>query len=318
MPAGAIERWYSRGVYPRLQHVLTGLSNLAPFSLFDVLCLFALVATVLLLYRSVRDGGVGRGLWRAMRTLAPAAAAIYLVFLSTWGLNYRRVPITDKLAFDPAKATPAAVTGLGERAVVSLNQLYRPAHESPTPLPALSAAFESVQAALGSPPIVPSRPKSTLLGGYFHNAAIAGMTDPFLLETLVAPDLLDVEKPFVIAHEWGHLAGYADESEANFLAWLTCMRADDAARYSAWLVLLGALEPPFRKLNIGTRIDIFAMTYRYSHTPRLLRFAAREGYDKYLKANRVKKGVESYDAVVHLIVGTTFDPSGNPVMRQAH
>ena len=46
------------------------------------------------------------------------------------------------------------------------------------------------------------------------------MTDPFLLETLLAPDLLDVERPFVIAHEWAHLAGYADESEANFVAWL--------------------------------------------------------------------------------------------------
>ena len=62
------------------------------------------------------------------------------------------------------------------------------------------------------------RPKPTLLGGYFHKASIAGMTDPFFLETLLAPDLLDVERPFVIAHEWAHLAGYADESEANFVA----------------------------------------------------------------------------------------------------
>ena len=38
------------------------------------------------------------------------------------------------------------------------------------------------------------------------------------------------ERPFVIAHEWAHLAGYADESEANFVAWLTCRRADPADR----------------------------------------------------------------------------------------
>ena len=54
------------------------------------------------------------------------------------------------------------------------------------------------------------------------------MTDPFFLETLLAPDLLDVERPFVIAHEWGHLAGYADESEANFIAWLACRRGSRA------------------------------------------------------------------------------------------
>ena len=75
---------------------------------------------------------------------------------------------------------------------------------------------------------MPGRPEATLLGGYFHQAAIAGMTDPFFLETLIAPDLLDVERPFVIAHEWAHLAGYADESEANFVAWLTCRRGDAA------------------------------------------------------------------------------------------
>jgi hypothetical protein len=33
------------------------------------------------------------------------------------------------------------------------------------------------------------------------------MTDPFLLETLLASNLLPFEVPAVIAHEWGHLAG---------------------------------------------------------------------------------------------------------------
>ena len=65
------------------------------------------------------------------------------------------------------------------------------------------------------------------------------MTDPFFLETLLAPDLLDVERPFVIAHEWAHLAGYADESEANFVAWLTCRRGSPRAQYSAGLALFG-------------------------------------------------------------------------------
>ena len=59
---------------------------------------------------------------------------------------------------------------------------------------------------------------------YFRWAAIDGMTDPFFLEVIVNPDVLPVERPFVLAHEWAHLAGYADESEANFVAWLTCVQ----------------------------------------------------------------------------------------------
>jgi hypothetical protein len=46
-----------------------------------------------------------------------------------------------------------------------------------------------------------------------------------------------------------------------------------------------------------------------------LRFAARQGYDKFLKANRVERGVESYDAVVQLILGTAVDRNGNPLVR---
>ena len=63
------------------------------------------------------------------------------------------------------------------------------------------------------------------------------MTDPFFLETLVVRGLLPFEEPFVIAHEWSHLAGFTDEGEANFVGWLTCLRASDAAKYSGWLFL---------------------------------------------------------------------------------
>ena len=63
------------------------------------------------------------------------------------------------------------------------------------------------------------------------------MVNPFGLEVLVNPDLLPFERPFVAAHEWGHLAGYATEADANFVGWLTCVRASPAAQYSGWFYL---------------------------------------------------------------------------------
>jgi hypothetical protein len=143
------------------------------------------------------------------------------------------------------------------------------------------------------------------------------MTDPFFLEITLAPDLTDVERPFVIAHEWGHLAGYADESEASFLAWLTCMRGDMAAQYSAWLALVGHVGPIPRapRLTAGPRIDLFTIQARYRHTNELLRFAASQSYDKYLKANRVSAGIRSYDGVLQLILGTGFDEGWRPRLK---
>jgi len=317
LPALAVERWYSRGLFPPLQRAMTSVSNIAPFALFDVLWIGALAAAAILAYRQ-RRAGWRTGSLRVALVLACAAVAVYLAFLAAWGLNYRRVPLAEKLVIDETRITAAAHAALGDRAVTVLNADYARAHQGPTDLEALRAVFQQAHGGLGGAPIVTGRPKATLLGWYFHKASIAGMTDPFFLETLLAPDLLEVERPFVIAHEWAHLAGYADESEANFVAYLACRRGDAAARYSAALMIVG-YAPGSRRLadalDPGPKIDLYAIRQRYRQTNVALRFAARESYDRYLKANRVEKGIESYDAVVELILGTELDASGNPRRR---
>lgn len=316
LPAQAIERWYSRGVFPALQRALTTVSNVVPFALFDVLWIGAVAATAILAYR--QRNGWRQGLLRVVTVLACAAVIVYLGFLATWGLNYRRVPLDQKVVFDEARVTAAAHAALGDWAVATLNAEYARAHQGPVDLEALRAAFQDAIRGLGGAPIVTGRPKATLLGWYFHKASIAGMTDPFFLETLLAPDLLDVERPFVIAHEWAHLAGYADESEANFVAFLACRRGDPMARYSAALMIVGyapGSRPLRDALESGPKSDLYAIRQRYRQTSGALRFAARESYDRYLKANRVEKGIESYDAVVQLILGTPLDRAGNPHLR---
>ncbi len=62
-----------------------------------------------------------------------------------------------------------------------------------------------------------------MLTPFFTWAGVTGMMNPFGLETIVHPDLLPFERPFVLAHEWAHLAGHADEAEASAVGWLACM-----------------------------------------------------------------------------------------------
>jgi hypothetical protein len=321
LPSGTIERWYSRGAYLSIERALATTSNLVPFALFDALWGCAVVVFAVAAYRAIAGLGWMRGAGRVAVTLARTAAVAYLAFLTLWGLNYRRVPLTLKLSFDPARVTREAAARLAARTVVALNRTYAAAHARPTTLSALAASFHDTERSLGAPrTIVPGRPKQTLLGGYFHHAAVSGMTDPFFLETLIAPDLLEVERPFVIAHEWGHLAGYAAESEASFVGWLTCLRADESAQYSAWLALFEILQSHVsrdvaRQLDGGPKSDLYAMRYRYVRTSPLVRAAARETYDRYLKANRVEQGIASYDEVVQLILGTQVGADGRPRVR---
>jgi uncharacterized protein DUF3810 len=325
VPRGWVERWYSEGVYSRLQRSVTALSNAIDWSLFDVVCVIALTGALLIVVRSVQRAGCIRGSAGAIWRLAILASVGYLAFLAMWGLNYRRVPLADKLAFDRTRVTARATADLAMRAAGELNRLHGAAHRVPLDERDLVAPFHEAQRVLGSRgAIVVGTPKRTLLGLYFRRAAIAGMTDPFLLEVMLAPDLLDVERPFVLSHEWGHLAGYADESEANFIGWLACARGNELAQYSGWLAVFGhsagvlpvaERRAAFAALETGPRQDLAAIAARYEATSRIVRVAARETYDRYLKANRVTEGIESYDAVLQLILGTVFDANWTPRLR---
>ena len=336
LPRALVERWYSTGLYPVVQQVLTPVSNLLPFAWLDVMVIAAVPAALFALIRA------GRSAWRARRPvillvavghLAAAAAALYLVFLILWGFNYRRMPMEERLVLDRGAPAPAAVVALGLEAVTRLNQLHAPAHATgwvndQRENAPLRQAFIDVQASLSdASPAVPGRLKRTALGLYFRWTGVDGMVNPFALEVLANPDLLPFERAFVAAHEWSHLAGYADESEANFVGWLACIGADVPTQYSGWLYLfwqingevgtedrarLGAALAP------GPRADLDAIVERLQRgqLPQL-RMVSWLVYDQYLKANRVEEGVRSYGAVVTLLLRARFDEGWTPVRRGA-
>ena len=166
---------------------------------------------------------------------------MFLLFLAIWGLNYRRVPLDQKLEYDQRRVTREAAIRLGTYAVREVNALHAAAHEPERrgDGPALETAFASAERMLGSERLAVHRscPSVRCSSGISAAAAIDGMTDPFFLEVIINPDTLPFERPFVLTHEWAHLAGYANEAEANFVAWLACTQGDAMARYSGWLAI---------------------------------------------------------------------------------
>ncbi len=322
-PSSWVEALYSRRFYPTLQNLLAPLSGFVPFALFDLLLAGAAACVGVWWIAAVRRAGTG-GLPRAvlvagLRTIA-LAAAVYLVFLVMWGFNYRREPLAAKLGHDAGRVTAQALGALGVETADRLNDLYpavaRAAWPALDALPArLGPAFERVQRELGSGrAAVVGVPKATLLAPYFRWAGIAGMISPFTLEILVNDAVLPFERPYVVAHEWAHLAGYAAESEASFVGWLTCLAGDDASRYSAWLYLMPRvvrhLDEEGRgrvwgRLAAGPAADLRAVALRLRAAVPFVQRNANRVYDRYLRANRVQAGIASYGEVVDLVLGTT-------------
>lgn len=317
-----VEDVYARRWYPLLQANLTTISNQVPIALFDV----ALVAIILLVIaiwvitlKRAKKKRL-RAIGQAVLSTLSVAAVIYLWFLTTWGFNYARQPLEARLPFDASRVTPAAVRALAEHAVREANRTHAAGHAAGFPevnaMPQpLITALQDVERELGRPrTTVIARPKYSLLTPFFRASTVSGMCDPFFLETLVNPDLTGPERPYVLAHEWAHLSGYAPEDDASFVGLLAALRAGPAAEYSAWLELaftaISQLQPVTQRLVLqnleeGPRRDQQAIYDRVMGSRvEVVDKAAWTTYDQMLKAQGVEEGIHSYSRVVQLLIGT--------------
>ncbi len=248
IPAGMVERLYSTGLYLTIQPLLTGASNRTPFALLDLL-IVGRRRDMGRLRRSRRrrigepdsrrssDSRSHDSLVRGVLFTVPRDMGAELSPAPPdrqAGVRWRRGDGrcgARRSRRRRRSAECAASTGTCRGDGGTTDGASRVDV-------GLASAFARAVGDAGIPSsIVVGRPKRTLLDWYFRRAGVDGMTDPFFLETLLASGVLPFERPFLVAHEWSHLAGIADEGEANFVGWLTCRRGSPADQYSGWLFL---------------------------------------------------------------------------------
>jgi hypothetical protein len=323
LPPAPVERLYATTWYPRLQPLLTGASNTVSFAWLDPLVVLAVgvvVAAAVRSWRRAAAGVVRRGV-TVVLLVAQVAAVLYLVFLVAWGLNYRRAPSAERLEVSRDRVTSDRLERLGRASLVQINHLYDPGRgltrlRGERLVADLAPAFAEAERVLGSGwHAAPGWPKTSILARVFPLAGVDGMINPFGLEVILNPEVLPFERPFVLAHEWAHLAGNAPESDASFVAFLTCLRGTRDAQYSGWLDLflhvLRTAPPTSRHalletLADGPRADLRAIEARLRRAQPAVQRVSWKVYDQYLRANRVESGVQNYDEVIALVLGSRF------------
>ena len=326
VPAAFIDRWYSQGVYPPIQGALTAATNVVPGAVIDWMIA---AAALLVFFRAIQfvlralTGHPLAAVSEAARRLTRGVGLVALLFLVLWGLNYRRLPLETALGGPPdERITTAAL----RTAVIDANALaarVRPRDElaAEVAYPALADALRQPMnqalSLLGRTPLQrPGVPKSSLiLTPFFTWAGVNGMINPLALESIVHPGLVPAERGFVLAHEWAHLAGHADEAEASAVGWLACMKGAPVLAYSASLYLImeaGGAMPRSEwravsaKLDAGVRADLTKINERMQEQKPRVQQAATRVYDEYLKANRVTDGTASYGRALTLILTPRF------------
>lgn len=314
---------YGDRLYPALQAVVTPLSNRVPIPLFDAMLAVVILFGLWGLAGTVRRGWRRRSIRPLVRAVGVAVvvlAVIYIWFLVMWGYNYRRPGVETALAsFEADRATPALVRQLAELAVARANALHAEAHRAGFPAiddvpAALVDSLHAVEQRLGrGRPTVASRPKRPWTAPYMRAVGVSGMLTPWFLETYLNPDLTGPERPYVLAHEWAHLSGFAPEEDASFVGLLAALGADSASQYSAWLFLATEaamrLHPVTRDLVLaelepGPRADLQAIAERLESRVPWLDRASWVAYDRAIKSQGAEEGVGGYGRVIDLVLGS--------------
>jgi hypothetical protein len=322
-----VEAHYANGAYPVIDRVVRTFTRPLPFTLGDVLFVIAVVLLVrywIVSFRRRTGGIVRTSVAVVVRTFA-VSSAIFVWFVFSWGYGYSRIPIADKVPVHNERTDEDSVGHFADRVNDELTRYADPAHAEHLSdedfEQRLVPRFEATIARLGDDAtFAPPRIKPTMFQPMLQASATTGFTDPFTHEVNVDASLFFFERPSVYAHEWAHLSGFNDESEANFISVITCTTSPDPElKYSGWLLVWENLPSDVKlthKMGKTAYDDLTANRARDArNVNKQVEHASQAAYNQYLKSNHVKAGYASYRLFIRWMTGADFDATGLPIVR---
>lgn len=330
MPA-VIELIYSQLIYYYLVRGLSFFNKFVGFSLGEIVLVglaFWFIAWVSWNVRSAYRGE--RNILDVLKLLFLSLVwifgIVYLVFLLFWGLNFQRQPIAETWELELRPTNSGELQAIGARIVEGINQNYKEASQGqswerastlPMARPRLNQfienSFQKTELLQEASHGGLGQPKPFYLSHFLGLLGISGIYVPFTGEPSINELIPPAELPFVIANQKAHQRGYAREDEANFIAYVICINAEDPyVRYSGFLhgvKVLGAIERAdagrYRDMVApGPSADLDASAQFWSgFRGSEIRNVSDRVIQTYLRFDGVTDGLESYDRDIPLIIG---------------
>ncbi|HUB62319.1 MAG TPA: DUF3810 domain-containing protein [Puia sp.] len=322
----AVEKYYSKGLYPVIARTQRVLFGWVPFSIGDILYGAAVVVLMVWGVRSIRKlvrrevprGWLVRGFCGAVFVLL----WVYVLFNVLWGLNYNRLGIVGQLQLQVRQYSTAELQELTETLLQEVNSLDSVARIHRADLGRMAmlrgGAVRAYDSLAVSDPWFAYRSPSVKASLYSYPGlyiGFAGYYNPFTGEAQVNTMDPLFGLPYTSCHEMGHQLGYAKENEANFIGFLAARRSPDPAfGYSAYIELYlysirelyvrdSALAKTFKgRLAPGVRADLrelqrFNRKYQNPLEPVIWSI-----YGRYLQANRQPHGIVTYTEVTAWLI----------------
>ncbi len=323
-----VETQFANGIYPQWERAIFPVTNAVPWSLGDVALALGIVLLawrLRLAFHAYRTRTPWRRIAIVLVEVIGVLGLYYFWFEASWGWNYNRAPIETRVQYHASRVNQRAADELRTRAIAEMNHLAPLAHAQASAgvnRDTLYAAWLPIVQAGGDvwTPLT-GRAKPTIFDPFMNATGTSGFINPLTLNVQLASDLLWFERPFSLAHEWSHVAAYAREDEANYIAIVTCTRSNDPVlAYSGWLELFLYLPPlpKYERKTFGPLVwaDFAALRKRNAQRVNArLASLSWHTYNSYLKSNHIAAGVANYNEVTRLYLGVPLDTSGIPLRR---
>jgi len=343
---GLVEVGYGSWIGPVIAQLLSLLTGWAPFSVALAGILGLIVWGLTRAVAGVRTVRSGDGSWpwvllRGGGWMAGVLGGVLITFYLSWGLNYMRPPLADRLALGTTPPPLESLTSLTTLAVREVNATYVTLHGTvdlgvPTSGPReprrLSRAMRDGWARVGPALDLPHAGraygpvKTRGATRYLETFDLLGIYSPFTGEANVNGEAPLFAFAGVIGHEQAHQRTVTHEGEATFAGALAAIHTDEPLlRYGGWMRILRAtmrdLGPAaperraelVRQLHPGVRRDLadYQEWLRRNASPAAP--VARAANDTYLRSQGVPGGRLNYNLDTWLLTAW-FERNGGSVM----
>lgn len=325
-------QWYWKSVYLPAAAAISSVTGLVPFSLAEAgLYLLAAAFFLSLIYtirRMFRQKQIKKALTAWLSFVLPAASLLAFFFMLGGGINYHHTSFAEEAGITVNEIHPEdlekiclwltdevnAWSGKISRGEDGVMRLSRP--EGPDAADAMENLGTVFPCLSGEYPV----PKKVFCSGILSRLGLTGIFSAFTIEANYNRDMTPYNIPFTVCHELSHLRGFMQEEEANFIAFLACIRSERpdflySGYLSAWVYCMNALYDTDQDrwsaarsmLSPDVEADLAANNAFWNRYDGVLSDVSTQVNDTYLKINGQEHGVQSYNRMVALIVAVFGD-----------
>jgi len=323
------EKYYSSGIFPVTSAIQTGISNIFPFSLYEIFIMLIALIFLYMLYRLVRSIYLKNFSEEAARFAAFILFAVSLwwfLFNFLWNLNNYRIPLKDRLGLQVEMYSESELSSTYKALVLRANEIRsglqltnENTHRRKMVKTVLKTAWEGYKPLSEKYPFFSSR-RVNVKGLIFSRIqTISGYAGVYSF--LTGEPNINIEPPLVTlphaaCHEIAHQMGITFEDEANYAGFLACKNhTEPLFQYSGYLSAITYTgnelyrQSPqlYEEISLLLIDEIkddqrnvrnFWDTYQKERITKI----ADDVNELYLKSNNQPDGLRSYGKFVDLLI----------------